>query len=154
VNLGYLCLITHYIDKDFKFHKKIIIFKQIPYPHTGLVVANLVKKILVEWKLDSKKFTLTLDNYSVNDSAIKFVENRLWNRTTLGVKHMHMRCAAHILNLMVHNGMKVIQPTLTRIRDLICHIGLSGPKLQILNSILKDLDMDSKRGLTLDCPTR
>jgi hypothetical protein len=154
VNLGYLCLTTHYIDKDFKFHKKVIAFRQIPYPHTGLAVANLVEKILVEWKLDNKIFTLTLDNCSVNDSAIKFLENRLWNRTILGVKHMHMRCAAHILNLMVQDGMKVIQPALSRIRDLIRHIASSGLKLQMFNSILKDLNMDSKRGLTLDCSTR
>jgi hypothetical protein len=75
VNLGYLCLTTHYIDKDFKFHKKIIAFRQIPYPHTGLAVANMVEKILVEWKLDNKIFILTLDNCFVN--AIKFLENRL-----------------------------------------------------------------------------
>jgi hypothetical protein len=129
VNLGYLCLTTHYIDKDFKFHVKIIAFRQILYPHTGLAVANLIEKILVEWKLDSKIFTLTLDNYSVNDSAIKILENRFWNRTTLGVKHMHMRCAAHILNLMVQDDMKVIQPALSRIRDLIRHIASSGLKL-------------------------
>jgi hypothetical protein len=54
----------------------------------------------------------------------------------------------------VQDGMKVIQPALSRIRDLIRHIASSGPKLQMFNSILKDLNMDSKRGLTLDCPTR
>jgi BED zinc finger len=48
MNLGYLCLTAHYIDKDFKFHKKIIVFRQIPYPHTGLAVANLVEKILIK----------------------------------------------------------------------------------------------------------
>jgi Domain of unknown function (DUF4413) len=65
-----------------------------------------------------------------------------------------MRCAAHILNLMVQDGMKVIQPAFNRIRDLIRHIASSGPKLQMFNFILKDLNMDSKRGLTQDCPIR
>jgi hypothetical protein len=48
VNLGYLCPMTHYIDKSFNFHKKIISFKQIPYQYTDLAVANLIEIFLLD----------------------------------------------------------------------------------------------------------
>lgn len=65
-----------------------------------------------------------------------------------------MRCAAHILNLMVQDGMKIIQPGLHRIRELMRNIASSGSRLQMFNDILKDLNLPSKRGMTLDCPAR
>ncbi|XP_078155203.1 transcription initiation factor TFIID subunit 4b-like [Carex rostrata] len=71
VNLDYLCITSHYIDKSFNFKKKITSFKQIPYPHTGLTVASLIEKILIDWKLDGKIFTITRDNCLVNDNAIR-----------------------------------------------------------------------------------
>ncbi|XP_078156069.1 zinc finger BED domain-containing protein RICESLEEPER 2-like [Carex rostrata] len=71
VNLGYLCLTAHFIDKNFNFKKKIIGSRQMSYPHSGPAVASLIEKILVEWKLDAKIFTITLDNSTVNDNAIE-----------------------------------------------------------------------------------
>ncbi|KAJ3708749.1 hypothetical protein LUZ61_012454 [Rhynchospora tenuis] len=153
-NLGYLCLTAHWIDKGFHFQKRILAFKKIPYPHTGEAVADLVEKIWNDWKLDGKIFAITLDNSSVNDLAVRYLESRLSEKMFFGASHMHMRCSAHILNLIAQEGMKIIHKALEKIRDLLRHIGSSGSRLQVLNSILDELNLPSKRGLTLDCPTR
>ncbi|XP_078156062.1 zinc finger BED domain-containing protein RICESLEEPER 2-like [Carex rostrata] len=151
VHLGYLCLTTHFIDKDFKFQKKITYFKQIPYPHTGVNVAGLMRNALTEWKLDGKIFTITLDNCAVNDVAVGLLEKYFWEKTIFKGKYMHMRCVAHILNIMVQCGMKIISPSLILIRYLIRNIDSSGSKLQLFNNKLKYLNLPSKKGLILDC---
>ena len=140
VNLGYLCLTAHYIDKNFNFQKKIIGFRQMSYPHSGPAVASLIEKILVEWKLDGKIFTVTLDNSLVNDNAIENIEEIFGHKSVFGGKHMQMRCAAHVLNIMVQDGMKVIQAVLKKIRDIMRQIASSGKRLQFFNDILKNFN--------------
>jgi len=62
--------------------------------------------------------TVTLDNCSVNDSKIGLMESRLGEgNMLLGGKHLHTRCCAHILNLIVHNGLEVIKKSIARIRE-------------------------------------
>ncbi|KAJ1693060.1 hypothetical protein LUZ63_009758 [Rhynchospora breviuscula] len=153
-SLGYLCLTAHWIDKGFNLQKRIIAFKKIPYPHTGQAIANLVGKIWTDWKLDGKIFAITLDNSSANDNAVKYLEIKLSNRMPFGASHMHMRCSAHILNLIVQEGMKIIPSALKNIRELMRHIASSGSRLQVLNTILSEMNLSPKKGLTLDCPTR
>ncbi|KAL6641579.1 hypothetical protein ACP70R_019760 [Stipagrostis hirtigluma subsp. patula] len=41
--LGYLCLTAHYIDSNFVLHKKIIAFRDVKYPHTGLAIEEAVR---------------------------------------------------------------------------------------------------------------
>ncbi|KAJ4821657.1 Zinc finger BED domain-containing protein DAYSLEEPER [Rhynchospora pubera] len=153
-SLGYMCVMAHWIDKEFRFQKKIIALKQIPYPHTGRAIAHLIEKIWNDWKLDDKIFAITLDNASVNDNAVGHLKKKLGDKMLFGGSHMHIRCSAHILNLIVHNGMGIIETTLENIRELLRHISSSGARLQVLNTILDELKLPRKRGLTLDCPTR
>ncbi|KAJ4816636.1 Zinc finger BED domain-containing protein DAYSLEEPER [Rhynchospora pubera] len=154
VNLGYLCLTAHYIDNDFNLQKKIIAFKQMPYPHTGEAIAKLIEQILIDWKLDRRIFTLTLDNCSANDNAITHLERKLWEKTDFRGKHMHMRCTAHILNILVQDGMVVIQSAVRKIRELMRHITSYPSRLQSFNYIAEELKFKPRKGLILDCPTR
>ncbi|KAJ3698798.1 hypothetical protein LUZ61_002503 [Rhynchospora tenuis] len=153
-SLGYMCVTAHWIDKEFRFQKKIIALKQIPYPHTGRAVAHLIEKIWNDWKLDDKIFAITLDNSSVNDNAVRHLLNKLGNKMLFDGSHMHVRCSAHILNLIVQNGIDAINTAVWSIRELLKNIASSGSRLQVLNTILDELKLPHKRGLALDCPTR
>lgn len=46
-NLGYMCLIAHYIDADWKLHKKIINFCPIS-SHSGEVIGKAIEKCLLD----------------------------------------------------------------------------------------------------------
>ncbi|KAJ1694106.1 hypothetical protein LUZ63_010804 [Rhynchospora breviuscula] len=153
-SLGYLCVTAHWIDKEFRFQKRIIALKQIPYPHTGQAVAHLIEKIWNDWKFDDKIFAITLNNSSVNDNVVGLLKKKLGNKMLFSGSHMHMRCSAHILNIIVQDGMSIIETTLKNIRELLRHIASSGSRLQVLNIIMDELKLPRKRGLTLDCPTR
>ncbi|KAJ0532205.1 putative ribonuclease H-like superfamily [Helianthus annuus] len=48
--------------------------------------------------------TMTIDNASSNDKAIIYLLRKLSNLYAEG-KHFHIRCMAHILNLIVKDGL-------------------------------------------------
>jgi hypothetical protein len=78
INLGNRCkpnslslgIKEHFFSEDFELHKKIIAFKKISFPHTSYVVQDNITSCLLGWGLDGG-FTLTLDNASVNNRAMK-----------------------------------------------------------------------------------
>ena len=61
---------------------------------------------------------VTLDNCSTNDAMVKRL-NRLLSIESmiLSGKFFYMRCAAHILNLIVNDGLSVIESGSARVRD-------------------------------------
>jgi len=66
--------------------------------------------------------TVTLDNCSTNDNMILQMEGRIGAANMLlGGKHLHMRCCAHILNLIVQDGLEVIKKFVASIRESIAH---------------------------------
>ncbi|KAL0373038.1 UNVERIFIED_CONTAM: putative AC transposase [Sesamum calycinum] len=52
--------------------------------------------------------TITVDNASSNDGAILYLQKKFdnWGTNILGGKYVHMRCIAHIVNLIVQDGLR------------------------------------------------
>lgn len=70
---------------------------------------------LLEWGVDSI-FTITNDIACSNGVDIEYMKRRIKdkNSTVLESEFLHMRCVAHILNLVVTNGLKDLH-------DFICN---------------------------------
>lgn len=68
--LVYLSLTVHFIDDEWKLHKKIINFCMIPSLHTGENIANVIVKQLMDSNMD-RLCTITLDNSSTNDVVVR-----------------------------------------------------------------------------------
>ncbi|KAL0337559.1 UNVERIFIED_CONTAM: hypothetical protein Scaly_2031000 [Sesamum calycinum] len=64
--------------------------------------------MLVVDELPFKVFSVTVDNASFNDGAIIYLKKKLeeWGQNILGGTYVHMRCMAHIVNLVVQDGLK------------------------------------------------
>lgn len=78
----------------------------MPCPHTATKLTDVLLDCLMEWNLDRKLSTLTVDNCSTNDCMIELITEKLpSDRLILGRELFHMRCAAHILNLIVRSGL-------------------------------------------------
>ncbi|XP_066341528.1 zinc finger BED domain-containing protein RICESLEEPER 2-like [Miscanthus floridulus] len=65
-----------------------------------------------------------------------------------------LRCSAHILNILVQDGMTVIHTAIKKIRELLKHIDSSVSRLPMFNSLAKGMGLASKSGIYLDIPTR
>ncbi|XP_030940046.1 zinc finger BED domain-containing protein RICESLEEPER 1-like [Quercus lobata] len=67
---------------------------------------------------------------------------------------MHMRCCAHILNLIVGEGLKEIDASVAKVREAVRYVKSSPNRSQTFRSFMERLGMESKSLLSLDVPTR
>ncbi|CAA7020907.1 unnamed protein product [Microthlaspi erraticum] len=135
---GYISLTAHYVDEKWNLNSKILLFCDMPPPHTGDALASKIYECLKEWGIEekiftltldnaSKIFTLTLDNASANDTMQDILKERLNLDDNLlcGGEFFHVRCSAHILNLIVQDGLKIISGALAKIRDSVKYVKAS-----------------------------
>ena len=95
----------------------------MPASHTKEVTVDEFMKIFLDWNLDRKLSTITLDNCSVNDGVVDILVDRHGpNSLMLEGNFFHMRCCTHILNLIVKDGLDVIGDGIDRIHESV-HFG-------------------------------
>ena len=127
----------------------------MPPFYSGIAICDALSKCLVEWGIDDKVWTVTVDNASYNDVAIRMLKDNLSykNELPLGGKLFHVRCCAHILNLLVQDGLSQIGDIIKNVRDSVKHVLQSESRLKIFGEIVKQLKLPAKQ-LILDCCTR
>jgi hypothetical protein len=77
-------------------------FIYVPAPHTGEVIGDVLHEVLQDWQIDKKVSTVTLDNCTTNDSLMGAMQDKLpLTFLMLHGRLLHMRCAAHIICLIV-----------------------------------------------------
>ncbi|TMW98118.1 hypothetical protein EJD97_004479 [Solanum chilense] len=82
----------------------------------GSIVQNLMQRLyhlmcLIELGLDNV-FTITVDNASSNDVTVKEMSKNLsdWGSNIMDCEHLHLRFTVHILNIILQDGLKEIDP--------------------------------------------
>ncbi|XP_040361763.1 zinc finger BED domain-containing protein RICESLEEPER 2-like [Rosa chinensis] len=129
----------------------------MPPPHNGVALADKVNTLIGEWGIEKNLFSITLDNATANDSFVEKLKTKLNFRGLLIMdgKFFHVRCCAHILNLIVQDGLKAIDPSVIKVRDCIKYIkGSSARKERFLECVAQVGLRGSRRGLRQDVPTR
>lgn len=136
-NINYMCLTANWIDDDWTLRKKILNFCPIAN-HKGITIGKYVNKCLKEWGID-RVFTITVDNASSNDGAIRFLKDELsGSNSILDCKYLHLRCCAHILNLVVREGLEEQMEEIVRIRNAVRYVRSSPARLaKFLSHVLK-----------------
>ncbi|WOL14226.1 zinc finger BED domain-containing protein RICESLEEPER 2-like [Canna indica] len=154
--IGYMCLTAHFLDNDWNLQKRVLNFISIPPPHTGLMISDSIFSCLNDWGIENKISTITLDNASSNDSAVRHLKDSFTLKKNLffGGKIFHVRCCAHILNIMVQDGLIVIHDIISKVRESVKYIKGSPARLHKFNEIARQLQLSSTKRLVLDVSTR
>lgn len=152
--INYMCLTAHFIDNDWKLNKRIINFCPIS-SHKGTDVGKAIEKCLLEWGIDDV-FTVTVDNASSNDVAVSYLKQKIqnWGKAVLGGKWMHVRCVAHIVNLVVNDGLKRIGESIECIRKAVRYVRQSPARLRKFKECAEIEKIECKKLLSLDVCTR
>jgi len=50
--LGYMCVTCHFLDANWKMHKRIMKFSVVKTPHTGVALFNVILKAIQEWNIE------------------------------------------------------------------------------------------------------
>jgi hypothetical protein len=153
-NLNYMVITCHFIDCDWNLHKRIISFSLIP-DHKGETIGKKIETCMLEWGIDSI-FTITVDNASSNGSAIDYLNRRKKDKvgTILDGKFMHVRCCAHILNLIVVEGLKEVDDSVKRVRSAVKYMKSSPSRFEKFKECVEREKVPFKGLLCLDVVTR
>src|SRR6266542_901834 len=144
---GFLGVTIHFIDENWVLkHFTLDVFR-FKGSHTGQAIADEIYKVLVEFGLETKTIAITTDNGSNMILGARLLKSTLIN------SFIHCRCVAHVLNLVVGAGLKIVKEHIKKLRKLIKIIQKSTKMLEELENLAK---LDKKQFLRpiMDCKTR
>ncbi|KAH0725157.1 hypothetical protein KY284_001022 [Solanum tuberosum] len=153
-NLTYMVMTAHWIDDEWNLQKKILNFFQTP-DHKGETIAKGIEACLLDWEIENL-FIVTLDNASANDAAIKHLKARIddWKGVILRNEFLHVRCNAHILNIIVKEGLDEQIEPISRIRNAVKYVKSSASRFASFKSNVEKTKLDTHGLLSLDVETR
>ncbi|KAL6350689.1 hypothetical protein AAG906_028146 [Vitis piasezkii] len=131
----YMAIIVHYIDESWLLHHHIVRFVYVPPPHTKEVLSDVLMDFLLDWNMDRKKLSLS-------DSLL------------LNGKKFHMRCTEHVLNLIVKEGLDVIEVEIEKIRESVAYWSATPSRMEKFEDAARQLRIPCNKKLSLDCKTR
>ncbi|KAG8374625.1 hypothetical protein BUALT_Bualt10G0014900 [Buddleja alternifolia] len=110
---------------------------------------------ITDWGIEGKIHTVSVDNASANDLAIENLKVFIRSKKKLlcGGSLFHVRCCAHILNLVAQDGLSEIKNVIECVRDSVDYIRRSDSRLKVFTEIVKQLNL-RERKLIDDCKTR
>ncbi|XP_059435493.1 zinc finger BED domain-containing protein RICESLEEPER 2-like [Corylus avellana] len=152
--VSYMVVTCHFVDSNWLLQKRILNFCNVPPPHSGVVIAEALRNSFIEWGILDKVLTITVDNASANSAAIDILRDDFELRCSLPIGGLmfHVRCCAHITNLLVQAGLSEIGDIIDSVRQGIKYIVASKRRLIAFSDIAKRLDLGSNK-LILDVPT-
>jgi hypothetical protein len=98
--------------------------------------------------------TIIVDNASANDTAIGYLRRHLSKTNLASGKYLHMRCATHIVNLIVHDGLKEVDQSVRCARAAVKYIMNVDSRMVKFKDIVEEEKLINKPHLKPDIPTR
>ena len=131
---AFLSLTIHYIDASWELKSFLLDIIPMSVRHSGANMADAIMAVLYEFDLVEKTLALTTDNASSMLACGTIMAAEL-EREFDNLNFAHYRCAAHVLNLAVGQGIRLIDGSVGKVRALMTYIKSSHP----LNEALKAL---------------
>ncbi|CAG8811329.1 38922_t:CDS:2, partial [Gigaspora margarita] len=106
--ISYMAVTCHFINDNWQLCHILLDIFEIPSPHTGQTISNMLLLLLNKYKLENKILALTSDNASNIILASNLVKSTLANNYS-NTLFQHVHCAAHIMNLAVKKSVLLIE---------------------------------------------
>ncbi|XP_026459899.1 zinc finger BED domain-containing protein RICESLEEPER 1-like [Papaver somniferum] len=154
---GYISLTVHFLDQNWELKKYLLNFCELPPPHTGEHLSDKLFSMIDDWGIEDKVSNITLDNAANNGACARIMQSRLVAKKILfnKGKYFHVRCCAHILALIVKDGLVKIDPAILKIRKSVKALKKSQVRKQKFLDIVNTLGMSAiRRGIRQDVKTR
>ncbi|KAM0861317.1 hypothetical protein ACQ4PT_045962 [Festuca glaucescens] len=129
--ISYMCVVGHYIDEEWNMQTRVLAFMELDPPHSGHMIADAIWDCVTEWKIENKVISITLDNASNNDVAVKDLKEKFifWRCKQFEETYFHVRCCAHIVNLVVQDGTACMTNLIKNLRETVKYFKKSTSRL-------------------------
>ncbi|KAL4282961.1 hypothetical protein GQ457_16G008350 [Hibiscus cannabinus] len=152
---GFMTITTHFIDDSWILQSRIIRFTYVLCPHAAELICDVLSESLMDWNIDNNIFALALDNCSTNDKMMKLICGKLTlNSLWLDGNLLHVRCSAHILNLIVKDDLEIIKSFIDNVRDSVTFWIATPKTIEKFQGTACQLNIPVTTKIALDCSTR
>lgn len=128
-NRSYLAVTAHFIENNGKLSSICLACEEFDQRHTLNNLANYLKNVAVEWKINYKIVAIVTDNAANITAAV----NEL--------KFRHIGCFAHSINLVVQHSLGKISGPLKKVKSIVEFFKRSSFALTKLQTIQKQLGL-------------
>ncbi|GKA80597.1 zinc finger BED domain-containing protein RICESLEEPER 2-like protein [Tanacetum coccineum] len=106
--INYMCLTAHYVDNEWVLRKKVLNF----FP---------------------------ISSHRANDVVVTYLKNKFanWEKSVLEGKWLHVRCTAHVMNLIVQEGLSHIRKSVDCVRAAVKYVRQSPQRGHFPDMIVK-----------------
>lgn len=151
-NQAYMSVTLHWIDDDWQLRRILLDLIPTHERHTGQNLKDAMMNVVRFFGIGKQILSVTTDNASNMDTFERALRASLRDEFE-NTEFCRVRCAAHILNLMVKQGLSSACESVTKARQFASHIRNSQKRFEALKKIFI---MKDKPFLTpqTDVPTR
>lgn len=155
-SLHYLILTGHFVDCDWKLHRRILSVILLPVPDSEVAFNHAVSACLTNWSFDNKLFSLTLNEsfsrHNVSESL----------RSLLSVNSKHIfngqliigNCYARALSGVAREALASMEETIGKVRHSVKYVVTSRAHEEKFNELKQQLQVPSSRRLAIDDQTK
>lgn len=154
-SVGYVFITGHFIDTDWKLHRRLLNVVMEPYPDSDTVLSHAVAVCLHDWSLESKLFSITYDR-PLSEAALANL------RPLIPIKNPHIlngqllvgNCIARTLSSIATEVLAAGGDTVKKIRDSVKYVKTSESHEEKFLELKNQLQVPSERTLSLDDQTQ
>ncbi|KAF3965544.1 hypothetical protein CMV_010275 [Castanea mollissima] len=153
----YCSFTLQFIEDGPKLMKKNIAIKKVDYNYTGETLFEIVKGVLLEWNIDKKLATITVESSPANDQMVKDLKTWLdkhGNCHLFRKKIFYIPCITHAINCAVEHGLDEIDYILHEIRKGIKYMSETTNGKQKFEEEVKKLNLGGKDITSKGVPER
>ncbi|KAI4331198.1 hypothetical protein MLD38_029407 [Melastoma candidum] len=155
-NSGYVFITGHFVDKDWRIHRQVLNVVMIPFPDADNAFNQAVVASLADWNLESKLFTLAVDQSVSNNNHVANL------RGLLALKNPHMldgqlllrNCYARVLSHLTQDALGSMARTIKKIRDSVKYVKTSEAHEEKFDELKQQLNVLSNKVLLIDDATK
>ncbi|KAE9453512.1 hypothetical protein C3L33_14565, partial [Rhododendron williamsianum] len=153
---GYVFLTGQFVDLDWKLQRRILNIIMVPSPDSEVAFNHAVTRCLNDWGLDSKLFTLTLNESFANVTVRENLRGLLSIRNPLVLNGQLLigNCYARVLTSLTQDALGPMKETIKKVRESVKYVKTSEFIEEKFIKLKQQLQVPSMKCLTIDNPTK
>nr|BAN05298.1 putative transposase [Dianthus caryophyllus] len=144
VDYHYLCITAHWVDREWNLQKRIISFSKLEFPHNAINMHNIIMASINEYNIKSKILTVTFDNATSMTAVANMLKNSL-ESVLLNGDLLHVRCACHVLNLCVRDGLEGLKQYHSTFKHVVLHLNSNKSRRQEWRNYCKSVGVKYRK---------